>query len=295
LREDDFTIEKNVILEEIAMYQDQPHFLVFEKGNTRFFNGHPLGNSILGSVDSIKGLSVEQMHAYFYSRYAPNNMTLVIAGNYDWDKVLAQIETQTATWQPLETLRAYPELHPKGGHEAHREATLKRTHMAFFAPGISAQDDLNYAASLLASCIGDSTGSRLYWALVDKGLVDSAGLHHEVADGCGMFSGYLSTAPEQLEQVSKIFKRELLKVETEGLSAEEWTRAQRKLSTSLTLRSETPFGRLMYFGASYLYTQNYKSTSEIIAAIYKASLDDATTILKGKPFSQLYSLALQPS
>ena len=295
LREEDFTVEKNVILEEIAMYQDHPHFLVFEKANAGFFNGHPLGNSVLGSVDSIKALSVEDMNTYFNARYAPNNMTLVIAGNYNWEKVLAQIETQSASWQALETRRTYPEPHPKDGHEAHNDASLKRTHVAFFAPGMSAQDDLNYAASLLASCIGDSSGSRLYWALVDKGLVDSAGLHHEVADGYGMFSGYVSTTPEQLEQVSTIFKQELLNVEKEGVTAEEWKRAQRKLATSLTLRSETPFGRLMYLGASYLYTQSYKSTSEIIEAITSASLDDANAILKRKPFSQLYSFALQPS
>lgn len=294
LREDDFTIEKNVILEEIAMYQDRPSFTVFEKGNEHFFDGHPLGNSVLGSVDSIQALKVEQMNHYFQNRYAPNNMLLALAGNYDWDKVLQQIKTQSASWQASESSRVYPHLQPKVGQDHQLDASLKRTHVAFFAPGVSAQDDLHYAAALLASCIGDSTGSRLYWSLIDKGLVDSAGLYHEVADGYGMFSGYVSTTPEQREEVSAIFRQELLKVEQNGLSPDEWQRAQRKLATSLTLRSETPFGRLMYLGSSYLYNQSYQSVSEIIEAVNKASLADAQTLLNRKPFSNLYSFALQP-
>jgi predicted Zn-dependent peptidase len=294
LREDDFNIEKNVILEEIAMYQDRPSFNVFDKGSHKFFNGHPLGNSILGSTQSIQDLKVEQMSHYFQRRYAPNNMTLVVAGNYDWEKVVEKVKEQSASWQAAESPRTYSKPQPQIGHDHELDASLKRTHVAFFAPGISAQSDLHYAASLLASCIGDSTGSRLYWSLVDKGIVDSAGLYHEVADGYGMFSGYVSTTPEQLAEVTDIFKQELLKVEQEGLSSEEWKRAQRKLATSLTLRSETPFGRLMYLGSSYLYTQNYQSTSEIIAAINQASLDDAQKILSDKPFSNVYSFALQP-
>jgi predicted Zn-dependent peptidase len=294
LRKEDFEVEKNVILEEIAMYQDRPSFTVFEKGNQHFYNGHPLGNSILGTADSIKALSVEQMYTYFGARYAPNNMTLVLAGNYHWDTVLEQINKQSASWQAFETKRAFPKLQPKIGAEQEHDALLKRTHMAFFAPGISAQDDLHYAAALLASCIGDSSGSRLYWSLVDKGLVDSASLYHEVSDGSGMYIGYLSTAPEQLEQVSDIFRKELVNVEAEGLRSEEWQRAQRKLATSLTLRGETPFGRLMYLGSSYLYMKTYQSVADLIETIYKASLDDAQTLLAKKPFSELYSFSLQP-
>ena len=294
LRKEDFEVEKNVILEEIAMYQDRPSFTVFEKGNQHFYNGHPLGNSILGTADSIKTLSVAQMNTYFNARYAPNNMTLVLAGNYDWDAVIAQINTQSTSWKAFETHRTYPKLQAKRGLEHEQDPSLKRSHMAFFAPGVSAQDDLHYAAALLASCIGDSSGSRLYWSLVDKGLVDSASLYHEVSDGLGMYIGYLSTAPEQLEQVSDIFRKELRKVETEGLTPEEWQRAQRKLATSLTLRGETPFGRLMYLGSSYLYNRRYQSVPDLIEAIYKGSLNDAQTLLDKKPFSELFSFSMQP-
>jgi predicted Zn-dependent peptidase len=294
LRDEDFTMEKNVILEEIAMYEDRPNFKVFEIANEKFYNGHPIGNSVLGSTDSIKNLQREQMNAYFESRYAPNNMILTIAGNYDWQRVLEQVGTLTEKWKPSKTERTYPKLSAKTGSENELEQTLKRVHVAFYAPGVSAQDDLRYAAALLSSCIGDGTGSRLYWSLVDKGLVDSASLSHDSSDGIGAFVGYLSTSPEQLGQTVDIFKKELLKVEREGVTADEWQRAQRKFATSLTLRGETPFGRLMSLGAGYLYTHEYQSVQDVVNAVFKAKPEDGQKVLASKPFSALYSFTLKP-
>jgi predicted Zn-dependent peptidase len=294
LRDEDFTMEKNVILEEIAMYEDRPNFKVFEMANEKFFNGHPIGNSVLGSADSIKNLQREQMNRYFQSRYAPNNMILTVAGNYDWQAVLDQVGELTTSWKTSETGRTYPTLAAKTGSDNVEEETLKRVHVAFYAPGVSAQDELRYAASLLASCIGDGTGSRLYWSLVDKGLVDSASLSHDSSDGVGAFVGYLSTAPEQLAQTVEVFKQELLKVERDGVSADEWQRAQRKFATSLTLRGETPFGRLMSLGSGYLYNREYKSVQDVVKTVFETTLAEAQQVLDTKPFSSLYSFTLKP-
>src|SRR5690606_8971052 len=90
LRQDDFEMEKKVILEEIAMYQDRPAQRLFESASQRYWNGHPLGNSVLGSVESITALTRDAMQVYFDRRYAPSNVLLVLAGNYDWDAMLAR-------------------------------------------------------------------------------------------------------------------------------------------------------------------------------------------------------------
>ena len=92
LRDEDFDMEKNVILEEIAMYQDRPQFLVADALRETYYRDHPLGFSILGSSESIKNLSREQMQEYFSRRYAANNLTLVLTGNYDWDVAKAQAQ-----------------------------------------------------------------------------------------------------------------------------------------------------------------------------------------------------------
>ena len=294
LRQGDFDLEKNVILEEIAMYQDRPGFKVFEAGNAKFYNGYPLGNSVLGTSESITALEQRQMQAYFEARYAPNNMLLSVAGNYDWDAVVAQARELTQSWQPSTTERGYPNFSPQQGQGKSRDETLKRAHVALFAPGVSAQDELRYAAAVLASCIGDGSGSRLYWALVDKGLADSASLSHDGSDGVGAFVGYLSTAPERVDEVIQLYKEVLDGVEAEGVTEQEWARAQRKLATSLTLRGETPFGRLMSLGSAYLYNGEYQSVQDTIDAVFAASLEQAAELLARRPFSGLYTFSLRP-
>ena len=295
LNQDDFDMEKNVILEEIAMYDDRPSFKVFDLANEAFFNRHPLGNSVLGTVESISALSREQMQMYFENRYAPNNMTLALTGNYDWSAVTKQIEMLTRTWTAQESPRTNPKLEPRQGSEISEDKRLKRAHTAFYAPGLSAQDDNRYAAFLIANCIGDSSGSRLYWSLLDKGLVDSVYFSHDSSDGAGNYVGYASSSPESLSGVKDIFVNELMKVQNEGLTKEEWERAQRKLATSLTLRAETPYGRLMALGPNYLYNQNYQSPKELIDTIFSVSLSDGHNVLEMKPFSSLFSYTLSPS
>jgi len=294
LRQEDFDVEKNVILEEIAMYEDRPSFKVFEVGNLRFYNGHPLGNSVLGSVDSIRALSREQMLAYFEARYAADNLLLTVAGNYDWDALVAQVEGLTEGWRPSQATRRYPELTPATGDARLPQESLTRTHTALYAPGVSAQDPLRYAAGVLATCLGDGGGSRLYWALLDNGLAESASLSHDPADGAGAFVGYLSTGPEDFEKALRIYRETLQAAQAEGLTADEWRRAQRKLATGLTLRGETPFGRLMSLGSSYLYEGRYLSVQDTVNSIMAASLADAQAILDGRPFDRLFTLTLEP-
>ncbi len=294
LREEDFALEKNVILEEIAMYEDRPSFKVFEEGNKRYFRGHPLGNSVLGSEASIRELRREDMLAYFAARYAPNNLIVTLSGRYSWDERLTQLEQLTSAWQPQDCPRAYPELQAASGAEMLGSAKFKRVHVAAYAPGVSASDPLRYAAATLASCLGDSRGSRLYWALVDNGLADSASLSHDSADGAGTFVGYLSFAPGEARRVLDIFRATLQEAQDEGLTQEEWERAQRKLATGLTLSGETPFGRLMSLGTSYMYLKDYQSVAGLVEGIMATSLKDAARLLAEKPFDRLFVTVLGP-
>ena len=294
LREDDFTLEKNVILEEIAMYEDRPSFKVFEEGNERFYQGHPLGQSVLGSPESIRALRQEQMLTYFRARYAADNLFLTVAGNYDWNALVAQVSGLTQKWEPSQASRLHPALRGATGDERLTLPTLARTHTAVYAPGVGAQDPLRYAAGVLANCVGDSSG-RLYWALLDNGLADSASLSHDAADGTGVFVGYLSTSPEGQAEALRVYREVLGSVQENGVTEDEWRRAQRKLATGLTLRGETPFGRLMSLGARFEMEGSYASVGDTVAQIMAASLDDAQALLARKPFEKLYTLTLAPA
>src|SRR5262245_40550441 len=98
LRDEDFDVEKNVIIEEIGMYEDQPMWCAYDQAKKAYFDGHPLGNSVLGSVASIKALQREQMHAYYNRRYVAPNITVAAAGNFDWRQLVKLVEEHCGGW-----------------------------------------------------------------------------------------------------------------------------------------------------------------------------------------------------
>ena len=107
LREDDFDMEKNVILEEIAKYEDQPPFGAHEKCMSAYFGDHPLGRNVLGSIESVSALTAEQMMDYFRHRYSPKNIALAAAGNIDFDRLIELADRYCGKWEPFEGLATY--------------------------------------------------------------------------------------------------------------------------------------------------------------------------------------------
>src|SRR5436309_4421117 len=99
LRGDDFDMEKNVIIEEIGMYEDQPMWSAYDHAKRVYFADHPLGNSILGSVESIKALTRDQMNGYFERRYVAPNITVVAAGNFDFAGLVSLVEKHCGGWE----------------------------------------------------------------------------------------------------------------------------------------------------------------------------------------------------
>lgn len=131
--------------------------------------------------------------------------------------------------------------------------------------------------------------------MVDPGLVDSAGLWHEGADGVGAFSGYVSTAPARLDEVLEILDEVLDDMQDRGLELAEWGSAQRKLATGLTLRGETPFGRLMSLGVGYLDRGIYESLHDTVATILETEMEQGSALLAQRPFDRRLTITLGPT
>ncbi|MEJ2359160.1 MAG: insulinase family protein [Deinococcales bacterium] len=249
---------------------------------------------MLGGQDSIRALEREQMLGYFGRRYAPSNLTLAVAGAYDWEAVTHQVAELTGAWEPFEAGRELPRPEPAQGTGETEDAKLERVHGAVFAPGFAADDERRYAAAILANVLGDDSGSRLFWSLVDKGLADSASLGHEASDGAGAFVGYVSAAPERAAEVLDTYRRVLLEAQDDALDPEEWRRAQRKLATGLTLRAETPLGRLVSLGVGYQALGRYQSVQDVVEAVMESSVEDGRALLAERPFDGLYVHTLGP-
>src|SRR5262245_4464266 len=160
LREDDFDMEKNVIIEEIGMYEDQPGWSAYDHAKKHYFAEHPLGNSILGTPESIRALRRDQMHDYFRRRYVASNVTVAVAGNYDWAKVNDLVAAACGKWEngPIgrNGIRAAS---GSGKTKSVTKESVTQEHVILISPAPSANASLRHAADLLAMSIGDDSGS----------------------------------------------------------------------------------------------------------------------------------------
>lgn len=295
LRQEDFDTEKQVILEEIALYEDRPNIMLFDWGRARYFAGHPLGNSVLGTTRSIGELTRDQMAQYQARRYAPSNLVLALAGKVDWERTLGQVQQLTAAWPKGNSGRAYPEASGIVGElrESYPKAT--QTYLALLAPGVAAQDPRRYAANILANILGEEGNSRLYWALTDKGLVESVGAGVDEADRAGLFYVYAQTNPANEEAVKAVLRQELDRLEREGVRQEELLQAKNKLATALVFAGETPMQRLMSVGINYVYNQTYEPLNEVARKVEAVTLADVNGLLEAKPFSKSFIYSLVPA
>ncbi len=294
LRPEDVELERQVVLEEIAMYADRPDSLVFEQGALAYYGDHPYGRGVLGTAASLGGLDAERMRAYWQRRYTPDNQLVVLAGRYDWDATLRHLEAATRDWGGTAAARDARPPATRRGRAGTTKASLTRTHAALFAPGVGRGEPRRTAASLLAHTIGDDDNSALFWALVEPGLADSAALWHDPADGFGAFQGYFGCTPSDLALVLEVADAELERVQAEGVPPEAWRQAQRSVATGLTLRGETPMGRLVSVGSSFLDRGRVLSVAEVVDEVLRTSAAEGEALLAARPFDARFTFVLEP-
>lgn len=294
LRTDDFTMEKNVILEEIALYRDRPQFTVLDEARATYFRNHPLGQSVLGTPETITALSDEQMRAYWGRRYSPNNMNLVLTGNFDWDAALHQVGRLSREWQRSETPRELPAAAATPGVRVIRNDKFNRAHLAFVTPGYSAQAPLRHAADVLADIVGSGEGSRMYWSLVDPGMVDSARWYHDEMDGEGAFFAYVSCDPERAQEIINRTRDIFRTVRREGVTEDEIARTKRKIASALVIGGETPYGRLLHVGFDWQYRGEYEPIDRSVDLLLAVSSDQIRQVLAERAIDEPTIVALGP-
>jgi len=270
LRTPDFDTEKKVILEEIKMYEDVPGSMAWEHSRSIYYGDHPLGQSILGTTASVSALTAEQMRAYFDRRYVASNVLVAAAGRFDWDEFVKLVDRATSKWPDADAKRTgLTEARGPGGvHPIMKEGTAQQ-HALVFSGCPSAEDPLRYAASVLANAIGDDSGSRLHWELVDPGLVESASCGPDVGEGSGTLVTSFSCDPEQAVENLAIVRKVLMEVQRDGISAEELAQAKNKIASRVVRASERPMGRMRSIAGAWLYNGEY-SDPDVELARYDA-------------------------
>ena len=294
LRGEDFDVEKNVIIEEIALYQDLPGYLVYEKLMGAHFAGHALGNSVLGTAESIRALRQEDMQAYFDRRYSPGNITLVGVGKLDFDAFKAKAAEACSHWRPCEVSRSTPPAAPARTESLLCDTKLAREHIGLMSAAPSGQDDERYAAQLLATIVGDTNGSRLFYALIDPAVADEAHMNYEPLDRAGAFFTFVSTDPDRGAEAVRIVRRELVRFAEEGPSAAELQAAKNKIASGATLRGEIPMGRLTAVGFDWVYRGEYVPLAEQIDTLFAVTAEEVVQVARDCDLAAATLLALGP-
>ena len=289
----EFTVEKKVILEEIALYQDRPTHLLFEAALREHFRGHGAGNSVLGSIASVSALSPEQMRGYFDTRYAADNIVLAATGNFVWEELVELAERYCASWPRGTAGRQVREHIPVASVHALTKENLHRAHRCFVGAGPSVNDEERYAAHVLSVILGDSSGSRCFWELIDKGLADSASIDVDEMDGTGVVYGYVSSSPEKLDEVSEILRGILATPEQFG--DDDLSRALTKIRTRTVLQGESSMRRLMAIGLDWIYRQSYVTLDEEIARIKRVDRAEIRRLLSRYDFQPKTVVSMTPA
>jgi predicted Zn-dependent peptidase len=293
IRNEDFTTEKKVILEEIAMYLDDPGHRLYEKLMAVHFGNHPLSMSILGSPESIQKLERDQMAKYFQQRYGPGNMVLAATGRLEFDEVVRLAEKYCGTWPHVDAPRHQPLPLYKPQRVDLTDEKLNRQYTMAMTPGPSAQDDRRFAARVLADVVGDSDGSRFYWALVDNAIAEDADFGFYPHDSCGSFYYSLVTAPERTAQAMSIATKELDKVKTD-LNEDEIERAKNKIASGIVLSGEVPLGRMNSIGRQWIYNREYRSLEQDMETLMGVNRRALRELMDEYPFDPVTIVTLGP-
>ncbi|MBQ18634.1 MAG: peptidase M16 [Planctomycetaceae bacterium] len=292
LRQDDFEMEKKVILEEIGMYDDQPTFTAYETVMQAHFDGHPLGRKILGTTDSVSALTAEAMRDYHARQYRTGNMVLAVAGRADWDSVVDLARTHCSNFPTGRTDRDTSEPVIKGTTRFVTRPAALQQHVMRLAPAPPAAHRLRYAADLLAVIVGDDSSSRLYWELVDPGHAESAELGFNDYDGTGTWLTYLGCRPEatadNLERINAVYEG----VNREGVTGAELEQAQNRVASAIVLRSERPMGRLGSLGSNWIYLDRYRSVQEDLDTVRGITVEDIGKLLSLYPLDAVSTAAV---
>ena len=281
LREDDFITEKQVILEEIKMYDDQPPFGADDRCRALFFKNHPLAQSVLGSTSSIESLQVEAMREYHQQRYSSNNLVLAASGAVDFESLIKSAHRLCGEWKPSPPSNRKVSFSSNQCEAVTDVITREQAALEYavrMSPGPAEDTNDRFAAKLLAMIIGDDSGSRLYWDLVDSGRAEHAACHHHDFLDAGIFVTQLSCEPETthslLDRIVEIYQGA-----EDDLSTNEVDQARNKLLSRVVLAGERPRQRLFSLGLEWAHLSRYRSVSDDLATLDTISREDLHRIL----------------
>ena len=271
--------EREVVLEEIAMVDDNPQDLVHDVATEAVFGGHPLGRPVIGRAEVISSVSRRALASFHRAAYTAENIVVAVAGSRTHEDVRALLEARLHRTEPAprRARKAFTRA-PAPGYRFLRRPT-EQYHVCLAAPGVSRRDERRFAASLLDSIVGGSASSRLFQEIREKrGMAYSVYTFASQYSDTGQVGLYVGTREENLVQCFEIVARELDDLASGNVRPGELERAKESLKGRILLSLESTSNRMSRLGKSLITDTELLELDEIVARIDAVGTGDVAEL-----------------
>lgn len=282
----DVDAERKVVLEEIAMRDDDPSDLIHDLFLEKYYGDSPLGRPILGTVDSISTMNRNTVFNYYKNQYLPENIVVAVAGNIKHRKVVDLVEQALSidgflsqTKRDYKLRQSSKSKVPGKGKLTLLSKKTEQAHIVYGVPGVAREDKSRFALSILSSAIGGGMSSRLFQEIREKrGLAYSTYAYSQQFAGSGVLSFYVGCKPDKAQEAIKIIQSILFDIAENGLTQEEIERAKGAVSGALVLSQEDTGSRMTRIGKSELVYGQVLSFDEILREISEVTSEQIKEI-----------------
>ncbi|MFD2613056.1 M16 family metallopeptidase [Paenibacillus gansuensis] len=283
--------EKNVILEEISMYEDTPDDMVHDLITKAAYSTHPLASPILGTEEILTQLQSDDLRQYMKENYHIGNTVLSIAGNIEESSILELVEAHFGQFSNAGEQDVLIKPDFDGGLLFHEKAT-EQNHICLSFEGCSLADPRIYGMIILNNTIGGGMSSRLFQEIREKrGLAYSVYSYHSAHLDSGLFTLYAGTAPKQTKEVLEVTMEVMNDLVRNGMTAAELHKGKEQLKGSLILSLESTSSRMNRMGKNELLLGRHLTLDEIIERIDAVTMDEIASLYQ-TVFSKPFALAM---
>lgn len=258
------------------MYEDEPQDRVHDFLDEAVFAEHPLGRRVIGEADVIASVPVPEISAYHRARYTGPNLVVAAAGHVEHVRIVELTERLLEAGGG-KSAAAVGGVTGGGGALRFARKDTEQYHVCLGAPGIARDDERRFALAVLDSVFGGSTSSRLFREVREKrGLAYAVGSYSEQYADAGLAAIYVGTREENVEEACAIIGRELERLRSEPVSAEELARSKESVKGRLVLSSESTGARMSRLARAVLFDLPVLSLDEMLDKVDAVSVEDLT-------------------
>jgi predicted Zn-dependent peptidase len=273
--------EREVVLEEIAMYEDEPQDLVHDVLGEAVFGSHPLGRRVLGRSDVIASIPVPEIDSFHHTHYVAPSIVVAAAGHLEHARIAELAGRHLAP----STERGEAQSNGTGPDGAARirfkQKETEQYHVCLGGPGIHRDDERRFALGVLDAIFGGSTSSRLFQEVREKrGLAYAVGSYTEQYTECGMVAMYVGTRQDNVAEACDIIGRELASLRADGISGEELGRAKEHVKGRMVLGLEATAARMSRIARSELHAVPLLSLDEMLARVDAVTEQDLAELAR---------------